>query len=509
MSTFEEIVREKYEKSSWTGKVVETVYGHTSFGQQYAILLTKGVWYKVRLITKQSLSHTSPEFRVECIEWGETLFTLTGASEIMTKIDLLLRNIEENYLNSTLLDELFFYYSKAGFSNLLDSIPSSQNAKWRCIPYSCKQLPPCRQRFVHEISIDSYLMRGDIIRCHFYGADHVGVYLGNAEMANLTHLSETRKASGDIVGTSRIIELRNTNVLDHVVEVIMPCIQVRTKESIAKTAEYLAAGTSSYALREYSLREFLSFKYGRSTFQKLVEGFCDKTTDLLMYGHTSLGQQYAILLTKYKIRLITELRFDAACINWAACAPAELSNIQKILGDIETNKDEVIKHYVRFDASIMLSGHKGMAHSCRRLPDDWANMPDNHLKRGDIIRCPFYGAHHVGIYLGDQKVAHVSGHGDGKTDAGARIGELIPNFVDNATSTVELIEPYIRVRTNEDVASTAERYAAKSFRKGEYHLLMRNCQHFVTLCAFGEEFSLEHKNLLVQASAIGASLFKI
>lgn len=244
------------------------------------------------------------------------------------------------------------------------------------------------------------------------------------------------------------------------------------------------------------------------TFEEIVRDNFEKSLRTgkkvkTVYGRTSSGQQYACLVTSglwYAVRLIMEEEnrhlprsgifaySNYSCVELPptqhltlAGADEKIAEYQEILSDIETNCSKFYSKYLK----------GSLWRICVPLPKDWANKLDTYLERGDIIQCDFYAAHHVGIYLGNGKVAHMSGHGGGKADGKARIGDMIPNFVEKASSTVEVIVLWVRARPKEKIASTAERYAAQGFREGEYNLLFRNCQHFVTLCALGDERGLE------------------
>ncbi|PIC29313.1 hypothetical protein B9Z55_020935 [Caenorhabditis nigoni] len=120
------------------------------------------------------------------------------------------------------------------------------------------------------------------------------------------------------------------------------------------------------------------------------------------------------------------------------------------------------------------------------------------LDGGDIIATPiakvlqlFTGkiALHVAIYLGDGRVSHVSGHGGGKAAGVARIGRLLGDFTTKGTETIWLLNLLLRIRSGEEIAKKAEEFAANEFRKGDYNVFLRNCQHFVALCATGGEFA--------------------
>uniref|UniRef100_A0AC34FLR7 LRAT domain-containing protein n=1 Tax=Panagrolaimus sp. ES5 TaxID=591445 RepID=A0AC34FLR7_9BILA len=45
----------------------------------------------------------------------------------------------------------------------------------------------------------------------------------------------------------------------------------------------------------------------------------------------------------------------------------------------------------------------------------------------------------------------------------------------------------VRFRSPNEIVETAKEYANGEYRHGEYNLIMKNCQHFATLCALGVE----------------------
>lgn len=49
----------------------------------------------------------------------------------------------------------------------------------------------------------------------------------------------------------------------------------------------------------------------------------------------------------------------------------------------------------------------------------------------------------------------------------------------------------MRYRTPTEIVACARRYADSQFREREYNLLLRNCQHFASLCATGYEHSVD------------------
>ena len=251
-----------------------------------------------------------------------------------------------------------------------------------------------------------------------------------------------------------------------------------------------------------------------STFEEIVRdnfenSFLTGTKVKTVFGVTSCGQKYACFVSSvvwYAVRLIMEDEYlhlqnigsqfsfggRRSHFSWVELrktwhltltdADAKIAEYQELLADIDNN-------CARFYSKYM--GGKELWRIFLPLPKDWARHVDEYLERGDIIQCNLFLVHHVGIYLGNGKVAHLSGHGDRKATAKARVGELIPHFVLDTKSTLEVVALWVRARTKEQIAQTAERFADVSFREGQYNFFFRNCQHFVTLCALGYECLLE------------------
>ena len=132
----------------------------------------------------------------------------------------------------------------------------------------------------------------------------------------------------------------------------------------------------------------------------------------------------------------------------------------------------------------------------KKTPRSCARNPDSYLKRGDIVQTNFYCvANHAGIYIGNGKVIHVSGHGGGKEASVAREGRLFGDFVSSADDEIRVLVLRVRFRTPEEIAKQAEAYRDQKFREGEYDLFTQNCQHFAALCAFGVDYSGDLENL--------------
>uniref|UniRef100_A0A914C572 LRAT domain-containing protein n=1 Tax=Acrobeloides nanus TaxID=290746 RepID=A0A914C572_9BILA len=147
----------------------------------------------------------------------------------------------------------------------------------------------------------------------------------------------------------------------------------------------------------------------------------------------------------------------------------------------------------------------------RLMPKDCVKNPDKYLKPGDHIQTPLPIvdiAHHEGIYLGDGKVIHISvdklslKHAvREKGKACARIGRLYPNFTDSLDKDIKVVVYRIRFRTPDEIINCAYEFAKEFYREGEYHLLLKNCQHFASLCAAGREEMTDKTNLIATGSA--------
>jgi len=126
----------------------------------------------------------------------------------------------------------------------------------------------------------------------------------------------------------------------------------------------------------------------------------------------------------------------------------------------------------------------------KTTPSDCSLRPDSYLRPGDIVQTSFVlVANHEGIYIGNGKVIHVSGHGGGKKAAVAREGRLLGDFVSNPGDPIRVLVMRVRFRTPDEIVKQAEAYRDQKFRAGEYDLFTKNCQHFATLCALGVEYS--------------------
>lgn len=231
-----------------------------------------------------------------------------------------------------------------------------------------------------------------------------------------------------------------------------------------------------------------------ATFEKsLLTGKKVKT----VYGRSSSGQQFACFVSSgvwYAVRLVVEEEYqhfkptlysnqqlELTQHLTLEGAEAKIAEYQTQLGDIEANRDAFYEAHLQGKAWCM----------SKPLPGDWGaafrcgSGDYKYLERGDIVQGDSHsGSHHVGVYLGDGKVAHMAA---GK----ARIGNLIPAFVPDEYHKLQVVVLWVRVRSKEAIASTAEMYVKMDARAGANNCVFRNCHHFVTQCALGLERNSE------------------
>ncbi|KAE9548907.1 hypothetical protein FO519_007889 [Halicephalobus sp. NKZ332] len=220
----------------------------------------------------------------------------------------------------------------------------------------------------------------------------------------------------------------------------------------------------------------------------------------LYYGTSFDGIPFAILTTKhwwYKVGVIANIegRVDTSVYeDHKICIHSTQHQTEKKARErIEKCKDELEKGlYNCLFPNPSSYGFTGILHHGIRkesIPREAIINPDKYLEKGDIISNSFaLTASHWAIYIGDGKVAYVSGHGGGKSEAVARIGRFYPDFV-KPEDEFWKIKFYYCFRKPKTIAAIAMYCVEHGFPKEEYNFFTQNCQHFVTFCAWGLEAS--------------------
>ncbi|UMM37408.1 hypothetical protein L5515_009174 [Caenorhabditis briggsae] len=401
-------------QSRWNVASTVQVNVYTScVGQHYAILVTKGVWYKVRLFVEKEYSNCPSVPLHETLVNGER--NRIEQDDLTENEHLTLNGVKER------IENFHNFFKKPDFKAARKIMDQSGYFD----PYFIREVPKD-----YASNPDRYLKRGDIIATPFVKfAVHTAIYLGNGQVSHL---------SGH------------------------------------------GGGKAAGVAREEKLREWL---------------LPSTPTEQVNFYTSSVGQHYAILVTKgvwYKVRLFVENEYTfvpvpkfydeniltlSAHLTWNG-VQEQIELLKKFFNEPNFDKSRQILQYPR-------------PFFIRDVPEDYASNPDRYLKRGDIIATPFVKvAVHTAIYLGNGQVSHVSGHGGGKAAGVARIGRLLGDFTTKGTEYIWIVFLPLRIRTGEEIAKKAEELAADKFRDGDYNILLRNCQHFVFLCATGVEFAI-------------------
>ena len=118
---------------------------------------------------------------------------------------------------------------------------------------------------------------------------------------------------------------------------------------------------------------------------------------------------------------------------------------------------------------------------------DAMNNPDLYFSPGDhvqIKRTFFLGLtyHHAAIYLGNKRVIQVSDPDAENRKDEAKVNEADWSAFHCGHSEFTICFPKVKFRSNLDVIERAK--SQLGFYKGEYNVLLKNCQHFATSCQF-------------------------
>ncbi|CAF1462456.1 unnamed protein product [Adineta steineri] len=206
-------------------------------------------------------------------------------------------------------------------------------------------------------------------------------------------------------------------------------------------------------------------------------------------------QKYALIINMvvwYAVRLVLEL--DERCDT--AAEVIKLGEFFTESGAIE-KKDEIIKQFHLFkdnDKEFPVISPYYLT-----VPDNVRYNPDTYLKPGDFVMIkrenPYISYNHAGIYSGNAEIIHISVpddcHGNGKFNKEeARIMKTSwSTFYGDKAAEINIVLRFYKRRTNEEVLQVAESLIGA--RKGTYHFLRENCQHFAGYCQTGYDFSPE------------------
>jgi hypothetical protein len=132
------------------------------------------------------------------------------------------------------------------------------------------------------------------------------------------------------------------------------------------------------------------------------------------------------------------------------------------------------------------------------------NVPGNPpFRRGDHLRAGKPGSpHHDGIYVGDNRVIHMTG-GEGGGKAGARIRiDSVAVFANGRPVTVR---PYADRHDPDAIIARA----TSKLGEGGYHLVFNNCQHFARWCATGDHHSEQVTSVAATAGTVGVPVVAV
>ncbi|XP_024262056.1 lecithin retinol acyltransferase [Oncorhynchus tshawytscha] len=184
-----------------------------------------------------------------------------------------------------------------------------------------------------------------------------------------------------------------------------------------------------------------------------------------------------------------------------------------------------LTHLNAFRPSLLFSDtdrareKKRVAHHCEnegwreRVPDTSAGaaLPESIYQRGDLLEVPRTLFTHFGIYLGDNRVAHLIPDilplfttdkrsiqvmvtnkrlvlGVLSKSASIRV-DTVEDFAYGASILLNAMDTTVQKRPldGEEIASRAEKLVGKI----PYSLLWNNCEHFVTYCRYGIAISIQ------------------
>lgn len=110
-------------------------------------------------------------------------------------------------------------------------------------------------------------------------------------------------------------------------------------------------------------------------------------------------------------------------------------------------------------------------------------------KKDKAYGIPFY---HVGVYLGNNQVCHVYDYAEEKwmepriTGISTFLGDTSTT---RTTGSPEVYHPVIPFKHYKKIAQQIDWAESSKFRRGNYDLFNRNCEHFANMCVYGIDYS--------------------
>lgn len=90
---------------------------------------------------------------------------------------------------------------------------------------------------------------------------------------------------------------------------------------------------------------------------------------------------------------------------------------------------------------------------------------------------------HVGIYLGDSELIHLSGDNSGACKVSWS------TFLDGRTGELFRIRSIIPFKNHRDIIRHAASAVVSNYQKGKYNLANRNCEHLANMLVYGVNYS--------------------
>ncbi|RNA00605.1 hypothetical protein BpHYR1_000094 [Brachionus plicatilis] len=221
-----------------------------------------------------------------------------------------------------------------------------------------------------------------------------------------------------------------------------------------------------------------------------------------IYDTTIMGQKYVIVVNKilwYKIRVFLredhlDKRQKLTEYHWSEHATEE--GVENHIMWIKERLKRTPLLYFDKMKSININyyfTYVKIDNECKLNPEKYFNAGD-HLaitRKGGLYT-------HDCIYLGNKKVVHIFDENISSSKFRAKAKEdSWENFVgiDNNGNvpywgTVYVVIHRLRIRKPDEIVKEAKELSSDDYAKGQYHFVLKNCQHFAAKCCTGNEFSI-------------------